>query len=186
MKRLFIAIHLHEEARHKTAALLHRLPYDRSLKFVPEENLHLTLVFVGNTKEEKIPDIEDAIEEAAQPIKPFTLTFTRLGAFPDLKKPHVVWFGIEEPTGQLASLVNRLREALEKRKVNLIDHKPFLPHLTLARVKGPLHSKVIPELKKIASERHEIPSVEVSSIELVESVLGREGPTYSELYRYLL
>ncbi len=187
MKRLFIAIHLHEEARHKTAALLHRLPYDRSLKFVPEESLHLTLVFIGGAPEEAMPAIKAAIEEAALPIRPFTLTFTKLGAFPDWQRPRVLWFGIEEPSGQLESLVERLRGALAKRKVHLTDHKPFTPHLTLARVKGPLGEGILSELARVAAEHYEIPRVEVSSIELMESILSSAGPPrYLELYRHLL
>jgi 2'-5' RNA ligase len=185
-RRLFIAIHLHDEARHKTAGLLHELPFDRSLKFVPEENLHLTLVFIGNMPERQIPLIEEAIEEASKPVKPFTLTFTKLGAFPNFREPHVIWFGLEEPTGQLKSLDQRLKAALEKRRIHLIDSKPFLPHLTLARVKGPLSSEVVPELERIAAARHSIPQVDVSSIELMESKPGAGSPEYLELYRHLL
>lgn len=99
----------------------------------PED--HVTLHFFEELPIPRVAPAVDAIAEAAAPIGPFDLELRGVGAFPTLPRPRVVWAGIGTGSDTLQSLVNRLRIALAAREF-LVEHRPFVPHLTLSRVRS--------------------------------------------------
>jgi len=96
--------------------------------FTVPENLHLTLAFLGETPEARIPDIERAMAAAAG--TPFALTFDRLGAF--RQQDEALWYISPQPSPPLAALQRRLSRQLAAAGF-VLEQRTFKPHLTLAR-----------------------------------------------------
>ncbi len=149
-----------------------------SVKSVDLANIHITLKFLGETPEEKVPAIEKIMGEAVAGIKPFRMNMKGAGAFPNLDRISVVWAGLEGAE-QLAVIAERLEKGLrplgfepEKRK--------FSPHVTVARVR---HSPNLRELAETVRdwELGEFGEVSVDRIILKKSVLTPLGPVYSDV-----
>lgn len=140
--RLFVAAPAPTEVLHETVRaerfLRARLPTVRA-RFVPVEQRHLTLAFLGEVAEAMVDAVAEAVGAAAQRTRPFTLRTGGLGAFPDARRARVLWLGLDGAGGAgaaaatlAASLVAGLPPQLDVRA----DAGPFVPHVTLARVKG--------------------------------------------------
>lgn len=177
--RLFIALPIPEPAQRSLTALLAAgYGKDRTLKWVKPEQLHITLRFLGETKQEQLPSIERPLNQIAASVAPFTLRPDHLGAFPDLKRPRVIWVGF---TGELLH-VARLAQDIERalRAAGLPpETKPFRPHLTLARVgeKGAIQSvRDWVSTARVSSEE-----ISFDRIVLYESTLTSSGPIYHPL-----
>lgn len=93
--------------------------------FTRPENLHLTLVFIGET--DRIDDIKTAV--ASVRFDPFVITTGQLGCFNG--RSRVLWMGIQGKE-KMKTLALRLRKALDERGINY-SHGPFQPHITLVR-----------------------------------------------------
>jgi 2'-5' RNA ligase len=139
--RLFIAVEPDEAARltlvRTIDALRDRLKHARirlSIRWVPAEHLHLTLVFIGHVPDDAAPAWIDVIR-APVPAAPFDVSLAACGAFPPSGAPRVLWAGLDE--GARAPL-GRLRDVLESRLAPLghvPEARPFSAHITLARLK---------------------------------------------------
>ena len=123
--RLFIAAAADEEAKAAAAAVVARLrraPGD--YRWVDPRDMHVTLRFLGETPEEKLPEIEALMRRAAAASAPFELVYGGVGAFDSLADPRVIWVGLDaglEPMRALGELLGR------------DEPRPFSPHLTLGR-----------------------------------------------------
>lgn len=110
---------------------------DPALKLPAVEDLHLTLHYLGDTPQEDIAVLAEAIEEAALTQPPFEVAYRGLGAFPDAARPRVAWVGIEDPDGGEPAPLLALQKALG-RSLRGVGYRPekrrFHPHVTLARV----------------------------------------------------
>jgi len=183
--RTFIAIELDEPLRYALRAVRDRLEPDlppRSVRWVDPVNTHLTLKFLGDTPSDKVDAIHQALVDAVAGFAPFTFTAAGLGCFPNIRRPNVIWIGVEEPGGTLA----RLQVAVEAAVAPLGWHpekKPFHPHLTLARVRrnvGGSERRAIGEVVA-RSDLGELGTVSVSGIALIRSDLRPTGPVYTQL-----
>lgn len=180
--RTFVAVPLSGETRsgiERTVAALR--PRTRGIRWVPPGNLHLTLRFLGEVDEVRIPDLSRAIDLATAGIPPFTIRTCGVGAFPGMGSPRVLWVGLE---GDLESLL-KLQRRVEEELVGLGlpgEDKPFSPHLTVGRalrgtrawVKGPLQGLDPPQ------------EMRVHGVHLMKSVLSPEGAVYTSLYQAAL
>jgi RNA 2',3'-cyclic 3'-phosphodiesterase len=182
--RSFIAIELPSEVK----SLLERI--ENSLKsgdpscakWVSPESIHLTLKFLGNVSETKIEAVVQSLQKAAQNIPPFNLTIQGLGAFPNLKRPQVVWVGLAGDLVQLQTLQKQV-EANVSPLGFPSEARPFTPHLTLARVRDYASPQSQQSLGDLIS-RTQIEAdyrVPVSSISLMKSQLTRAGAVYTRL-----
>jgi RNA 2',3'-cyclic 3'-phosphodiesterase len=123
--RLFYAAAADEEVQAAAAAVVARLrrsPGD--YRWVDPRDMHVTFRFLGETPEEKLPEIEALMRRAAAQSAPFDLVYGGVGAFESLDDPRVVWIGLDEgaaPMEKIADLLGRDEE------------RPFSPHLTLGR-----------------------------------------------------
>ena len=161
MMRLFIAVRLSPEM--KTALTkAQRAMYDRGVRgnFTPEENLHLTLAFIG-----EYPSA-DAVMDALSGVTftPFELALDGVGRFGDLW-----WAGLRE-SAALTAVVRRVRRALAESGIPF-DRKRFAPHITL--------------LRKASRDAAGIPitpaAMTVRAVSLMSSRRGRNGMIYSEV-----
>ena len=105
--RTFIAIELSSELLNRLQEvqrdLQKRVP-PQVVRWVRPQGIHLTLKFLGEVPAERIQAITQAVERACTGVAPFTITAGGLGCFPNLRRPRVVWVGVDEPTGNLSRL----------------------------------------------------------------------------------
>ena len=131
--RLFVALDLDETVRERIATLLRQLePAARQVKWVKPQSLHLTLKFIGEQPEDKLPALVEAISALPSP-GPVELSFRGLGCFPDERHPRVFWVGVLAPPalGQLAAGVEQALAPLGIAP----EQRSFSPHLTLGRLR---------------------------------------------------
>jgi len=183
--RTFIAIELDESVKDGLAKLQERLKGKApqgSVRWVRLEGIHLTLKFLGDVPADQIEEITRALQKSCQGFAPFSLSCGGLGCFPNLKRPRVVWVGIQEETGTLA----QLQKAIEENVAPLgypTERRKFSPHLTLGRVQkraGSGDRRRLGELVE-ASEIGILGQMEVRSVNLMRSDLRPSGAVYTRL-----
>lgn len=178
--RTFIAIPLSGRIKEELLKLQEELKKSQAqVKWVRPEGTHLTLKFLGNVEGEKILEIEEAVAKKTKDCSPFLLSLGCLGVFPDLRHPRVIWVGVEEGAFEVKELAKKVEKALLSLGFKK-EGRPFSPHLTLGRVKGP---KNIEGLKEILSrlKTKKISSLNVDRIEIVKSQLTQQGAIYTTL-----
>lgn len=183
MVRLFIALLLPNEIKKVLEDIIVDLrPRVKGVRWVTAENMHLTLKFIGETKEENIGPITQVLEAVAAGRKPLTVSLDRMGGFPNLKNPRVVWVGLRgiEPAAEMAALLNRQLKPLGYES----EKRPFSAHLTLGRIKFPIDAA---PLAAYAEQLH-LPadSIILDRIALVKSTLTPGGPIYEKLEQKIL
>ena len=175
--RLFIAIDF-EELRDYFKELQQQLPDVPQAKATLPKQFHLTLKFLGDVPDNKLPEIKERLSKVS--FTPFTLKLGSIGVFPDEHFIRVVWVGLEDHKAveELQQGIDDIFEQMFKRE------KRFHPHLTLARIKFlPQESKqaYVEALKKITVEPKE---AKIGSFKLIKSTLTPEGPEYEVLEEY--
>ncbi len=128
MIRLFVAIDLPDEVRDAIADIGRDLPGARR---VPRDQLHLTLRFIGEVRDDTFAAIRTALERVTG--APFLLALRGVGHFPPGRHPRVLWVGLEE-SAPLLKLQQEVELALIGANIPPEERK-FSPHLTLARLK---------------------------------------------------
>ncbi|MBI4169004.1 MAG: RNA 2',3'-cyclic phosphodiesterase [Acidobacteria bacterium] len=182
--RLFVAAELPVEVRRRIAGIVEVLEAaPLRVRWVRPEGIHLTFKFLGEVDPGRLADIKGALLQAGEGISTFRLRAAGVGAFPGRGAPRVIWVGVE---GEI-EMAGRLQEALE-RSLQAIgfprEERPFRPHLTLGRVKGPARGDWRPALARASEEAPG--AFEVSEFALFESRLDRHGLTHSVLARFPL
>ncbi len=179
--RTFIAIELSEEIKNELAQIQARLRYaGADVKWVEQQNIHLTMKFLGEVKEDRIEEVVSALNEVAKESKPFEAIIKDLGVFPKLEFPRVVWVGLERGAEESKALARRVDERLEKLGFQR-ESRPFSPHLTIGRVRSPKNKAALKE-KIMATSIEKVLSQRVDSIILFKSELTSQGPIYSKLH----
>ncbi len=173
--RLFIGIPLEEKLLNEINNLCKKFKNLRKTRFVNKENFHITLKFIGETDEENIKPIINAMENAFANEENFFITTNRVSAFPSEKRAKVIWFNIDKNFERVKELYKKIEENL--RKINFFsDEKEYIPHITVARTK---ESKDISE--EIKNMDFEFKS-KVTEIVLYQSILKTEGPVYNKIF----
>ncbi|MCP4604106.1 MAG: RNA 2',3'-cyclic phosphodiesterase [Proteobacteria bacterium] len=105
------------------------------VSWVPPPNMHVTIRFLGQITEPMAHALRNMIEPITSKTKPFELEAAALGAFPDTKRPRVVWAGLQNGKEELTELHGEVSKRLIGAGFHL-DDKPFSSHITIGRVKG--------------------------------------------------
>ena len=187
--RAFIAIELPGQIKAALSQIQENLKANRSasVKWVNPESIHLTLKFLGNVDEAEIPAIKKALSEAVTGVAPFSLGLGEPGAFPNCQAPSVVWVGVGGEIEPLRTLHNNIDRALTPLGFPP-EKRAFSPHLTLGRVRD----ESLPGEKRRLGENvaaiktGEKISFKVESVNLMRSILAREGAIYSCLASFAL
>lgn len=176
MKRLFAAIKIKPSSNFLeiSDALKKGLKHEK-IKWVEPNNLHLTLKFFGETQEDKIPEIVNALKLGLEKHNKFSLQISTLGIFGSKYNPKLIWVGLQ-PTDPLIQLVSSVHTELDKIGY-FQDRQNFVPHLTLGRIKN-LSDKNL--FQNIISKHREnyFQEICVKEVYLFESTLTKDGPLY--------
>lgn len=181
--RLFVAVDPGERFRRDLTTRLGDWPDRLPVGWVGPAQWHVTLSFLGEWPPELLGPLRDALAAEAPAHRGFTATPGRLGAFPDLRRPRVLFLHLESG-GALERLAEGVRRRIEAAAPGRQDLKPFRAHLTLARVKRPLPSHLQDLPCRIDLGRWE--PLPVEEFGLVQSRLRPQGPEYTMLARYPL
>jgi 2'-5' RNA ligase len=184
--RTFVAVELDEELGDKLARLQDRLRGQlspRSVRWVRQGGIHLTLKFLGDTLPDQVEAVKIALSKAASDISPFEFTVGGLGCFPNIRRPRVLWVGLYEPTGALS----RLRDAVEDHVAPLgfpTEKRSFHPHLTLGRVQRNASNSEVREVGELveASAIGNLYEMAVRQVSYIQSDLKPGGAVYTTLY----
>ncbi|ACZ62341.1 RNA 2',3'-cyclic phosphodiesterase [Dehalococcoides mccartyi] len=186
--RTFIAIELPPELKTALGSFQNSLSIPtQAVKWVNPESMHLTIKFLGDTQLGQISNIIKGLEKAAQVCSSFSLCTNRIGAFPSLSSPKIIWLGLE---GEIEKL-NTLFAEVEKNISGLgfpAEQREFAPHLTLGRLRESA-SKI--DLQTAAETLKTTPPVPKTSfkathIHLFKSQLLPAGPIYTKLAKISL
>ena len=134
--RTFIAVEAVDGVHALAQAAIERLrPLSANVKWVEPENLHWTLQFLGDLKDEEVAEVCRRTQKVVARLEPFSLTAANVGAFPKTDKPRVLWLGAGEGSDQFYQLAAAIEESLASLGFRG-ENRQFVPHLTLGRV-GP-------------------------------------------------
>lgn len=177
--RLFVAIPLPSSIEDYLSNFIRifRKPGD-GIKWVDPRNIHLTLRFLGETEERLLPAIRTHITEVASAHSAIDCCIGKVGAFPNLNRPRVIWVGLENNVEKLSGIASELELRMQMLGFTP-ETKPFKPHLTLGRVREDAPRVV---LNVDAVSRIGMPdATQLDTIVLFQSTLTPQGPIYKEL-----
>jgi len=183
--RAFIAVEIppgiHQAIENQTALI--RAALDASLvRWVPSENIHLTLKFLGDVSPANVELLEQMLSVEVSHHRTFEMKFGGLGAFPNPKRPRVIWIGIQAPAG-----LEALQHGIEAATATLgypDEQRPFSPHLTIGRVKQNINTAGMQQIRTVL-EKAEVGSLgisRVSAVHLFKSDLKPTGAVYTRLF----
>lgn len=186
MVRAFLALTLTDATRAAVAEEIERLrPLSRAVGWVPAQNLHVTLKFLGQQSDSRLAEVIDAVGDAAAHHPPFCLGLHGLGAFPGMERPRILWVGASDGALAARALQAGIESALEQREF-APESRPWHPHLTIGRVfderrwrreSGPAIREAI-----AAAARRSYGELPVARVMLMRSDLSSQGARYSELH----
>lgn len=183
--RAFIAIELPKQLQDTLEKQIARLrqPLGNDLvRWIPTQNMHLTLKFIGNIAASHVEFLKQLIAQTADFHSPFDLQISGIGSFPNSKRARILWAGIHAPP-ELASLQKSL-EAGASRLGYEQEERPFSPHLTLGRVRQNMHPAGLQKIRTILDtiQLGNIGSARVDSVHLYNSELHTSGSVYTKLF----
>lgn len=196
MIRAFLAVELPGELRSRLAQvqqdlrqrLSRELPKNARLAWVQPESIHLTIKFLGDLDEAVIEPMRATIAQTMAGHRPIQIPLERLGMFPRLQQPRVLWIGPPESweQGDAAARLAELHRAVEEgcRSFGFApEGRPLSPHLTLARIKeGEREFGQVLVRSGMMDRPMEIGMLPIASVVLMKSDLRPTGPLYTKLW----
>ena len=183
--RLFLAFEITPDSKRYIETISQELKKSNlPVRWIKSDNIHLTLVFLGNVEENLIEDIKEKVNEVVKGVKSFKVSFNGTGVFPNLTRPRVVWLGLDGDIARLSNLRDNLQSTL-KTLGFIPERRSFKPHLTLGRFKG--RAGRTSGLKNIL-ERYNTKS-DVYCLKdfiLFKSNLGPDGAKYTKMCKWTL
>ncbi|HYR58142.1 MAG TPA: RNA 2',3'-cyclic phosphodiesterase [Chthoniobacteraceae bacterium] len=170
MKRLFIGLELPAGCKASLAALDPRV---KGLRWLPPEQVHLTMSFLGDVAPPEEERLRDALALVRVPA--FFLPIKGVGAFGGAR-PSVVWAGVGHGHPHLFALHKHIQDAVLHAGLEA-DLRPFHPHVTIGRAKGVSRAALKPFLQRYAETEFDL--VKITGFALFSSVLSSEGATHS-------
>jgi 2'-5' RNA ligase len=183
--RLFIAINVPKKERdriHRSARQFREQGYP--VRWVPADLYHLTLKFLGEVRASSLAHIEEALERVARGTDSFSMTIQGFGAFPTIRRPKVLWLGVE-PSPALRCLKQDLEWALSEQGFER-ETRAFHPHFTLGRARANEGAGAFRGLDSLASTLVHQSETKVRKVDLMESHLSSAGPRYDILSSFPL
>jgi 2'-5' RNA ligase len=177
--RVFIALDIPQDVRERISAYVERVrPLCPDARWARVEGLHITLKFIGEFPDARVPQITKAL--AGIKARPFDLNFDNVGFFPSPRSPRVFWIGVRagEELPRLAEAVSEKLAAIGIPR----EEKAYSPHLTLARAGSGHTLKALTGL--LTNEMETFGTMTADEFYLYHSQLGRGGSKYTKLERF--
>jgi len=183
--RSFVAVDLGALVKTRLAEIQRQLKSSTpsgSVRWVQPDAVHLTLKFLGDVPAERVGEITSALTRACEPLSPLSFSVAGAGCFPDLRRPNVVWIGVEDSTRKLQALQLAVEKALNPLGFPP-ENRSFKPHLTLGRTQ---RSAPVADLRAVgervaALQVGALGTVEAHEIILMRSDLSPGGSRYTPL-----
>ena len=179
MKRLFVGLSFEEKLGRDLEPWVKKLKKtadqkDMTLKWVPQENYHMTLVFLGDTDEAKIPELSRQIDDIANTHAGFDLKLRGLDAFPEIMSARVIYLGAQKSQA-LLDLQAQVEGVIQGEAK---EDRGYVPHLTLARLRNPKSCRdLLSPFQHVDMGRRE-----VRELHLYESLQAGPFPVYKKLH----
>jgi 2'-5' RNA ligase len=184
MVRTFVAVDLSKPLREALVKIQNSLSGEGfRIRWVKSENIHLTLVFLGDVHSGLLNGVHLAIVEAVRPYSPINLSATGVGVFPGIKRPRVIWVGLSGALERFYQLRSSVVHSLARVEglAYEVEKRPFRAHLTLGRVKGRIDSrKLARAIERFQGKPSEPLTVDV--IHVFKSDLQPGGASYTKLH----
>ncbi|HEY1352878.1 MAG TPA: RNA 2',3'-cyclic phosphodiesterase [Ktedonobacteraceae bacterium] len=185
MTRTFLALELEPSQQQFLGTIIRQgkllLP---ALRWVEPASIHLTLAFLGELGASQLEQAMGAARSAAATGAPFAYRLSGLGTFGPPRQPRVLWMGVSEPSGALRRVHRALTSALGEQGF-AGEQRSFSPHLTLARIAGPLTSEQLQQLQQLLSRyRFSTTAYRIGHLSVMKSELAPSGARYTCLQRY--
>jgi RNA 2',3'-cyclic 3'-phosphodiesterase len=175
--RTFVAVFPPQRVREALFRTARDLPASKAFRLIGPEKLHLTLKFLGNVAEDDLSRVEQALEQLRGRHEPFEVEPSGFGAFPSERRARILWAGVGEGSEPLRAVARSVDDLLEPAGFER-EERSYVPHLTLGRARGR------GAMLDAASVSPPALRFSVSGVDLVESVPGKGGVTYSVLETY--
>lgn len=177
--RLFIAIETPAEIRPQLGTIRDQLKEScADVKWEPDEKLHATLEFLGQTDEGLLPEIVSIITGVCQTMTPVSVKYAGVGCFPNRRAPRIVWVGMRDLKGNLATLQREIETAVEPLGFKR-EERAFHAHVTIGRVKS--EKRIGSLIRMMESVTFESQPVTIGEIIIVRSELEHSGSVYTTL-----
>lgn len=147
------------------------------MRWIKPENVHLTLKFLGDVREEALENLRAVVGEACAGHSSFDVGLAGLGAFPSARRARILWVGVDEGSEALISLAADVDGALAPLGFER-ENRPYTPHLTLGRVRDRPAALDLPDPRKLGFQ--------VRHVELVKSTLTERGAIYQTVEAFAL
>lgn len=172
-KRLFLALPLDDKSRKTFLQLQNRIKA-AGIRWVPEQNLHITMLFLGEQSEELLPVIIAELDKLSMESAAFNLEFDRYEIRIKRSQPVMIWARYREQKA-FSTLIIRAHDLLSRWIPIAGSHPRQIPHITLARIKNGKKKLALP------SDLPHPKILKASEMILFESVLGGKDPVYTPL-----
>ncbi len=185
MLRSFIAVNIPSEIKSAAArriAPLQTIISKPLVRWVPMENVHLTLKFLGDVSPENLSQLAEALKMEVLNHENFTISVGGLGAFPNSRRARILWIGLECPNA-LKAVMHGV-ESVASRLGYSSEDRPFSPHLTIGRV-GQNVSPTGYQTIRTAVEGTKVGAlgmIHVDALNIYKSDLQADGSVYTNLY----
>jgi 2'-5' RNA ligase len=184
--RVFCAVELPDELpaqlRDYIAQLRQEVP-EAAASWSRVENIHLTLKFFGNVAVERIESISAAVARAMKEFAPFQIAVGGTGVFPKPSRAQVLWIGINDPSGKLLELQQRLENECAKEEFEK-EGRAYRPHLTIARIRKPDGARRLADAH--LQKQFKLTQLTLTELIVFRSELSSQGSKYTALSHHQL
>jgi len=153
-----------------------------SIRWIGAQNLHVTLKYLGETREDQLGNLKNSINEFARSVTPFDIVVKGLGSFPNPKRARVLYFGIQAPA-ELEALYLEVESAC--RGIGFPkENRPFSPHLTIGRVRDHIPATEKDKIHEVLNniKIDSLGKASVDSVHLYKSQLKPTGAVYTKIF----
>jgi RNA 2',3'-cyclic 3'-phosphodiesterase len=181
--RTFIAIDVDKPVHNRLIELQETLANSGTdVKWVEPDNLHLTLLFLGEVEDKQLHQVCRAIADVSSKHSPFTLSLEKVGCFPNLRRPRILWAGVGEGLQEVVKLHDDLEEPLLDMGCYRREERDYTPHLTLGRLKG---DNVTAKLNELIAKNQGWTGGQstIREVLVMSSTLRGDGPEYTVMAR---
>jgi 2'-5' RNA ligase len=175
MLRVFTAVTIPDSVKRIILSSIPKLPSEHGISFVDSQHLHLALNFIGNVKDTEIPELCSAFASALNDFSPFEIEMRGFNAFPDIRRPRVLWVGVEQGKEELVALNKKFRDIIED--FGFLQEKRYTPHLTIGRAQKTNPQPEIIQAIQTRVEKVVCETIQVKNVTVYNSLPEKSGPS---------